>query len=290
MSGIRNKRGGAKKEVDLGDMVRSGASGAYEALQLYRSRAIRYKTKGDVDASLRALADGAKCLLENNYENAGAELAELFVELLSESNKVMTEDIRSLIDDVDCRFPSSSPKRIEYLKGCLKWTIATGTREQGDPAIQTRLGECLLVTGDRNAVFHFAAGEAPLALNKKIFELYDKVEQQETRERTLTLGVVNFVALENLRDANELMYNFLKMQKSLSFPTTSPLIKFCEYLLQTCRRDAAPLFKQLVNAYASIVDFDDAVPTLLMGPIALRMFGIQPKVNPLMSMLQSMLS
>ena len=56
------------------------------------------------------------------------------------------------------------------------------------------------------------------------------------------------------------------------------------------RRDAAPLFKQLVNAYASEVEFDESIPALLMGPIASKLFNIKPKVNPMMSMLQSMLA
>lgn len=68
------------------------------------------------------------------------------------------------------------------------------------------------------------------------------------------------------------------------------LLNFCDYLLQVSRRDAAPLFKSLVNAYASQLDFDESVPTLLMGPVASRLFGIKPKVNPMMSMLQSMMS
>lgn len=55
-------------------------------------------------------------------------------------------------------------------------------------------------------------------------------------------------------------------------------------------RDAAPLFKQLVNGYASEVEFDESIPALLMGPIASRLFNIKPKVNPMMSMLQSMLA
>ena len=44
---LRRRAAGATKEVDLDAMVLSGPQGAYEALQLYRSRATRLRTKND---------------------------------------------------------------------------------------------------------------------------------------------------------------------------------------------------------------------------------------------------
>ncbi len=70
----------------------------------------------------------------------------------------------------------------------------------------------------------------------------------------------------------------------------SELVTFCKYLLLTCRRDAQPLFKTLVNKYSAVLDYDDNVPSLLTGPIGQKFFGIQPKSNPMMSMLQQMLA
>jgi hypothetical protein len=47
-----------------------------------------------------------------------------------------------------------------------------------------------------------------------------------------------------------------------------------------------------VNTYASRLDFDENIPLLLTGPIGMKFFNIVPKqqVNPMMSMLQQMLS
>ena len=289
MAALR-KKANAKKEVDLIAMVQSGPSGAYEALQLYRSRAIRLKAKNDYAEAIKSTVAGTVCLLENSYENAGAELAELFVEMLVETEQQVNDDNRAYILQIDAKFPSKSSHRVEFLKTCIKWTITCGTREHGDPELHTLLGECLWNNNDRNAAYHFAAGEAPVAYNNKIQETHAGADQQEARDRALTVGVVNFLAMENLRDANELFTQFQKSQKAKGFSTSSDLVTFCDYLLQTCRRDATPLFKTLVNTYASQLDFDDAVPTLLMGPVASKLFGIKPKVNPMMSMLQSMMS
>eukprot|EP01038_Epipyxis_sp_PR26KG_P014016 gene14016-18797_t len=289
----------ANKEVNLDDMVRSGPQSAYEALQLYRSKAIRMKTKNpnETIAALQVLASGTVCLLENNYENAGAELSNVFLEFLVEFNSnINNQEIRQLVYSIDDRFPSKSSYRVEYLKGCVKWTSSnSNVSELGDRSLQTRLGECLwdMNANDKSAVTHFVAGEAPGLFLSKIYDSYPETDSasQLSREKALTVGIVTFLSFENLRDANELKSQYFK--KYSITPATindSPLLSFCSYLLQTCQRDAAPLFKQLVNTYAEQLDFDESVPQLLMGPIALKFFDIRPKVNPMMSMLQSMLS
>jgi len=280
----------AKKEVDLDEMVASGPAGAYEALQLFRSRAIRLRTKDDFMGAIKVTAVGSKALLLKGYETAGSELSALFLDLVGEHSYELNDELRALVYEIDDAYPKTSPSRVEFLKGSVKWTITCGAKELGDAALQTRLAECLWEIKDKTAAYHFAAGEAPQAFCEKIFSTYTEANQQDKRDQSLVLGVTNFLSVENLRDANELVFAFKKACSAKKYPVNSKLIQFCDYLLQTCRRDAAPLFKQLVNAYASDLDFDDTVPTLLMGPIAVRLFGIKPKINPMMSMLQSMIS
>jgi hypothetical protein len=298
----QRKRGaGAKKEVDLTAMVQTGEHGAYEALQLYRSRSLRFKSKSEFKEAMNVCYTGAVCILENGYGNAGAELASLYVELLTELSLPLTDETRDEIFQIDSKFPANAlSQRTEFLKSCIKWSIAVGNRELGDSKLHTRLAECLWDlpashNEKKNVSYHFAAGESPQLLCQKIFETYSAANEQETRSQQLCLGVVNFLALENLRDANELFIQYKKAEQKEHGNTVKdlnslPLVVFCDYVLQTCRRDAAPLFKTLVNSYAGDLDFDEAVPTLLMGPIAGRFFGIKPKVNPMMSMLQSMMS
>lgn len=285
------KRRGNRKEVDLDAMVLTGPSGAYEALQLYRSKAIRFKTKNDLMGAVKATAGGATCLLKNGYENAGAELSTLFLELLSEDNKTLDVEIMELIKQIDESYPKKSTFRVDFLKGCVKCSVQTSTREFGDAAIQAQLAETLWENGDySNAAHHYATGEAPLLYCNKLLALYGTEDKKTEREQAVTMGIVQFLSLENLRDANELFYQYKKESKEKNLSLKSDLINFCDCLLQVSRRDAAPLFKQLVNSYASQLDFHESVPRLLMGPIATRLFGIKPKVNPMMSMLQNMFS
>ena len=291
---MMRKRAAAKanKDVDLDALVATGPTGAYEALQLYRSRAIKKKTKGEFMGAVKVLADGACCLLKHTFTTAGAELATLLVEMVDEEHKDLDADLRSTLYAVDDSFDPKSPQKVEFLKGCVKWTVSSGSRENGDPAFHVRLANCLWANGDtKNAYSHFAAGEAPEELVQRLEDTYPNSNQLEPKVRGLTLGVLHFLALENLRDANDLMDNFNRRQKAKGGkPPKAELLTFLDYLLQTCRRDAQPLFKTLVTKYASDLDFDETAPALLMGPIGQRLFGIAPKVNPMMSMLQNMLN
>lgn len=289
---LRRKRTaqGAKNEDELATMVQSGPQGAYEALQLYRSRSIRLKNKNDVEGAMKSCTAGTILLLENNYENAAKELADVLLELFAETHQAVNDETRGMLYSISEKFPPRSAHRVEFLKACIKWSAEHGSKEGGDPVLHTKLAECLWDNQDKNAANHFAQGEAPKLFSEKIFATYSNASDNEARDRALTVGVVNFLALENLRDANELYRTYTTTAQAKGYPVDSALLTFCDYLLQVSRRDAQPLFKQIVNEYASVVDFDDQVPTLLMGPIASKLFGIKPKVNPMMSMLQSMMS
>jgi Golgi to ER traffic protein 4 len=288
---MKRRAAAAKREVNLEEMVSSGPSGAYEALQLYRSKAIRLKSKGDINGALSSTASGAACLIKNSYITAGAELATMLVDMLDESSKELTPEVRELINQVDDSFPPKCPQQVEFLKNCVKWTINMGNRENGDPQLHLRLANSMWAMGEKNAISHFTSGEAPEELAARLQDSYGSNDQVELKIRGLTLGVLHFLALENLRDANELLDSFKRLHKEKNGDLPkSDLLTFLGYLLETCRRDAQPLFKQLVNTYASSLDFDETAGALLTGPIGHRLFGIQPKVNPMMSMLQNMLS
>jgi hypothetical protein len=284
------RRAAAKREVDLDAMIESGAQGAYEALQLYRSRAIRAKSKNDFDGAVSALSQGSKSLLQHSYLNAGTELATLLVDLLDEENKDITPEIRTLLNEVDSSFPEKSVQRVEFLKSCVKWTVKCGARELGDPMMHVRLANVMWAISDKNAVYHFAAGEAPGEFAARLEETYGNAENHLARDRALTLCVLHFLALENMRDANELLDSFKRTQKSKGQDPKSELVTFLTQLLETCRRDAQPLFKELCSAYSAHLNFEETVPSLLTGPIGARLFGITPRINPMMSMLQNMLN
>jgi hypothetical protein len=281
-----------KKEVNLQELVQSGDSGAYEALQLYRSRALRFKAKSDVRNALQTAAEGAILLIRNGYKTAGSELAMLMVDFMDESGVDFNNDTHALIIDVDDSFEEFSPKegRVDFLKACIKWTQTCGSRGMGDAQLHVRHGQCLWQMQEyKKAVFPFVAGEAPESLCQKISDTFTKQNEVTERDRVLTMGVCHFLAIENMRDANKLYSEFKKHNKN----TDTKLSRFCDQLLQCCRRDATQLFKELVSSVRKDLqgwEDQETVYNLLMGPIGDKFFNIPPKVNPMMQMMQQLLS
>jgi hypothetical protein len=276
--------------ADLDEMVRSGQEGAYEALQLYRSRANRAKLKGDFTTAIAIAARGARTLCPE-YEKAGAELSVVLLELLVEADEDCTPENRSLINAIDAALPVKSPLRIEFLAAAIKWTMRCGSRELGDPMLHSRMGACLWELGSTSerlkAVFNFVVSEQPEVLWGLIAR---DISTAEERDGLVVYAVCLYLAQESVRDAALFFDSYRGAVKEAS---KTPLITFADQLLQTCRRDAAPLFQTLVGANSRLLDASPLILSLVCGPIAMRYFNLQQQQEQrppdMMSMLQNMM-
>jgi len=308
-----------KQDVNLDALLEQGESGAYEALQLYRSRSLRAKSKGDNLTALQTTVEGAIKLIKKEYFSAGWELCDQVLDFLNDMESDMTNPIiRDLVFNVDDALMqvvaentenpadkestwSGFKVRRDFLKGAVKWSQAFGKQALGDTALHLRLAAATWSRDFRIATYHFVAGESPVQLAQKIDDTFGpsgdkKKESKLAADRACTLGVCHFLGFENLRDANELLVLYKKSQKNRGNAIDTKLLVFCGQLLEVCRREATPLFKQLVN---SVVDDLDGwgegpgagvVATLLQGPIAARFFGMQSKVHPMVQMMQQFLN
>jgi hypothetical protein len=282
-----------EKVSEIDAMVKSGDQAtAYEALQLYRSRSNRAKQRGDIDAAIRLASQGSKNLLINGYDTAGYEMACVMLELFEENGKDLDPDTRSALIEVDEAFKPDSPSRIAFLKSCVKWSAAHGQRKLGDPLVHSRLALSMWESGEKRlAMYHFAAGECPQLLVEKLCvpASMSNAEAELERDRLFTLAILHYLSLENLRDSHELVALYKKSLKLIyKKDYQSDLLSFSDYLTQTSRRDALPLFKKLCNTYSNVLNYDPVIPTLLTGPIGQRLFGLEPPKADMMTLLQGM--
>lgn len=194
------------------------------------------------------------------------------------------------MNEVEASFPAQSKLRIEFLTGAIKWTAKCGSRELGDPMMNLRLATALWETSDPvdrvKALYPFCVAEAPELLWTKLSEL-----PSTERDHLLAYAIVQLLALESIRDASTLSACYKKsMAETGGVVNGSELLHFTDYLLQTVKRDAAPLFQTLVQSYGQVLDSYPHIISLVMGPIALKYFGLRPQSQPdMMSMLQTML-
>jgi hypothetical protein len=169
-------RKATSKGMNLEAMVSEGsADSAYEALQLYKSKVHRARSKSNFQQSLEICTTGAVLLFKYRYESAGTELARLFVEILEEANAELTPEYRNLLNSIDTAYNSlgsdhATDSHCQFLKECLKYSARVGSRVYGDTLLHTRLAECLWTINEQRFVSmkHFALGEAPERLWRQV--------------------------------------------------------------------------------------------------------------------------
>ena len=318
--------------VDLDALIASGEAGAYEALQLFRSRSLRALGKGENLSALSTMVEGAIKLIQGTYYAAATELCNQLLESLNNlESDIASPDIRDLVfavddalvtaigehihvvddfseekkgaktnestaaqtttkaNDIKPNTPAAALKvRKDFLKGAVRWVQSCGKKEFGDAALHVRTGYALWSSEQNVASYHFAVGEAPAVLAQKISDSFSNSSDTAKRDQSLTVAVCHFLTVENLRDANECVSQFKKAQKSRGNDVDTKLVTFCVQLLECCRRDAQPLFKQLMVIMEP--EFkkwnSETVLSLLQGPIGNKYFGIQPVVHPMMQMMK----
>lgn len=313
---MQARRRAAKEKAgsaSLDELIASGEPGAYEALQLFRSRALRAFAKGEKMSSLRIAVEGSIKLIQGTYFAAGMELCNQLFDFLNEMEQdISSPDIRELVFSVDDALiaavgggvsseedleaiPKNSAAlktRQNFLKSAVKWTQTYGRREYGYPPLHLRFADALWDEDNSRAIYHYAAGESPVVVAQRISSKFSQKASFALRDQAITTAIVHFLALENLKDANECMSQFKKAQKNRDHSIDSKLITFCVQLLECCRRDAKPLYAQLLAAITPELNKwpSESVQALLNGSIGAKFFKIQPKVNPMIQMMQQMLA
>jgi hypothetical protein len=126
----------------------------------------------------------------------------------------------------------------------------------------------LLISQREKAVRRFVFAEAPEDLASALSAV-----EPAHRSRLLTLGVLEFLAAENLRDANTLVD---RVAEGLN----DSLVAFCRCLVQTCERDAAPLTEKAFKRHLAGLGFEP-----LLVKVGQRFFKISPPPNLLNSVL-----
>lgn len=257
--------------INLNELIASGEAGAYEALQLYRSRSLRAYGKGEKMLALKIVVDGTINLVRGRYYAAATEICNQMIEFLNEMQlDIISPEIREIVFSVDDALidavggnsieedddlnskakvedANALKMRHDFLKNAIKWTQVHGRRDLGDAALHVRLASSLWSKNQEQAIFHYAAGEAPTPMAQSISVTYGNKDVFAKRDQALVSAIVHFLSLENLRDANECMNQFKKAQKNRGNNADSKLLTFASQLLELCRRDAQPLFKQLYH-------------------------------------------
>ena len=194
----------------------------YEALQLYKSKVRKFMSNLKYDSALQIASNGAITQLKAGYIKAGEELVMLYMSILDTAMIDLTPEVRSTMNSIDSAYPPNAPARLEFLKKFIVYSCSAHTsgRECGDPMLHAKYAAVLWTEHQQieKSLSHFALGESysqllallmqPMVKDAAAVVVFQSVVD---RDRVLTLAVLHFLAVENIRDATGLFKGFQKV-------------------------------------------------------------------------------
>ncbi|KAF9291078.1 hypothetical protein BGZ68_005174 [Mortierella alpina] len=300
-------RGTAKVLQKLEKSVSEGHY--YEAHQMYRTVANRYVKAHNYQDAINLLRSGALLLLQHKQSGSGTDLALYLIEVYNLEKTPVTEESRDRIFDLADLMGADISQRKTFLQNAISWSANNSEYKNGDPLLQHYIG--LLFWKDKDysqAEAHLLVGtqESAEALGLVLFE-WSEQEPDHDKGAYLLRGVLQELAMRNLRDANTVYKTFVERlpaaylaaeQKvpgdgSLKTIQTfkSPLLNLTQMLLLACQTGNPAIFKQVAAKYKPILAIDENFGAL-MTTIGELFFGIRaPKqANMLADLMNSLFS
>jgi len=274
---------------------------AYGALQTYKTFHARSLKKGDVHAAVDLLRSGSVALLKHGNLTAGAELALMLVDTLNDGKVEQDDEVKAILLQVADAFEAlqgekavvaeAAKSEARYLRAAISWSTLKnfGQHPRGDPDLHLRRARTLIRAGslaDASANYLHAGKPAEFAA---FLVQWSQLGYRGERDLFLARGVLQLLALENLKDANELHAAFYETLKSKGLSMqASPLANFVSFLLRTLERDAFPLFQMLCQKYSASTSRDPSFQQYL-DRIQEVFFKVKPQKRGMQAMLENML-
>eukprot|EP00516_Mucochytrium_quahogii_P011216 CAMPEP_0203788092 /NCGR_PEP_ID=MMETSP0100_2-20121128/2636_1 /ASSEMBLY_ACC=CAM_ASM_000210 /TAXON_ID=96639 /ORGANISM=" , Strain NY0313808BC1" /LENGTH=300 /DNA_ID=CAMNT_0050690759 /DNA_START=208 /DNA_END=1110 /DNA_ORIENTATION=- len=285
---------GARAER-LADSVKNGD--AYSALQTYKTFQARLLKKDKYDEAIDLLRSGSIVLLEHQDLTAGTELSQMLVETLEAGKVEQNDDVMNVIEEVNAAFMKVDAKeeavknQCRFLKACITWSYLKnfGRYEKGDPRLHLLAAQAKIRINDATgASANFLHSHRPDLFAEFLVNVSTMGYVRE-KDLFLARGVLQLLALENLKDAVVLHDTFLDIinKQGQKMPDT-PLYHFTTFLLKTVERDAYPLFKMLCEKYSTTINRDPTFP-MYIDRISEVFFGVKPQKKGLQAMMDNML-
>ncbi|KAF8983547.1 hypothetical protein CPC16_005259 [Podila verticillata] len=278
----------------------------YEAHQMYRTVANRYVKAHSYADAIKLLRSGALLLLQHKQVGSGTDLALYMVEVYNLDKVPVTEESRDRIFDLADLMDGENSQRKTFLQNAISsWSSNNSEYRNGDPLLQHYVGLLFWKEKDYSqAEAHLLVGtkESAEALGLVLFE-WSELEPSHDKGAYLLRGVLQELAMRNLRDANVVYSTFVERlpasylssdQKTPDGTKTiktykSSLINLTQMLLLACQTGNPAIFKQVAAKYRPILAIDENFGAL-MTSIGELFFNIRaPKQTNMLADLMSSL-
>jgi len=230
----------------------------YEALQMYRTIYFRYLSQKKFDDLKNLMIHGATIMITKKHNNEGIDLAQLLINVYKDNKIPATQEnlepilkiIQLHLDNLDI---DQTPNEM-FLRACIRWSAEWGPSKEGDSQIHNMIAKFFHKQKNYGkAQKYFLRGTLVEEFTVMVSEWSDNVEIEES-DLVLAKIILQYLCLQNLKDANILFLSFLKIKPH--FPET-PMVNFLRFLLVTLERaDAYSLFDMLRKRYSITIERD----------------------------------
>ncbi|KAG0267874.1 hypothetical protein DFQ27_008054 [Actinomortierella ambigua] len=286
----------------------------YEAHQMYRTVANRYVKSHTYGEAIELLYSGAMLLLKKEQYGSGSDLAIYLVEVYVQAKIPVSDETRDRIFDLADLMGKEVAQRKKFLQNAISWS-ASNEYPNGDPLLQHYLGVKFWKEKDfPQAEAHLLVGtqESAEALGLALFE-WSEQEPQHDKGAYLLRGVLQVLAMKNLRDANTVFRTFVDLLpvnykagearlaegvaahantsvRSLQTYRSS-LINLAQLLLLACQTGNPIMYKQLAAKYKPVLAIDENFGALLVT-VGELFFDVRAprQVNALADLMNSLFS
>jgi len=275
-----------KSKIDSGDF--------YEAHQMYRTIASRYKTAKKIGDALALTHDGAIVLYEKDQNGSASDLGLLFCSMLDEATELSSKIIglikglhRRTIEKLD----EEQPERDQFEKRILQRSIDLSGEKYGCPEVRLAFAQnyfdCIRVTNDSksgtrmlvNARGHFQFSNDGHQI-AQFLVAYSKFGAEHEVEYFCCQMVLQLLHRKTPETANSFFQHFCSLHPTLkgqSLPFSYPLINFTHFLLSSIKDINAEAFSYLKSAYEPLLVAPDPSLRFYCDEIGEIYFGIRRK-------------
>lgn len=254
----RGERGVSRVLEKLEASISSGQY--YEAHQMYRTLYFRYLSQKKYSDLLNLLYKGSTLLLQHDQQGSGADLALLFIDVLTKSESKPNEELIEKIGQLFAMMTSSLPEREMFLTNAVKWSM--DDNKKGHPLLHKKIAEVYWKEKKYTAAHrHFLHSSDGSAYANMLIELHTTKGLKSEIDLFIAQAVLQILCLRNLQMALDAFYKYTALHPSIKDdkkkpPYMTPLLNFLWFLLYAIEQKHVIQFKILRKVYAISIKRD----------------------------------
>ncbi|XP_029845940.1 Golgi to ER traffic protein 4 homolog [Ixodes scapularis] len=258
----------------------------YEAHQMYRTIYFRYQSQKKYDELKELLYDGAIKLLTLQQCNSGADLANLLVDILVQSETKPTEEHIERLGRLHSLLAAHSPERMTFLTRALQWSSPPSSSpdapSRGHPALHRLVA--LTLWKEKNyqeSRYHFVHSTDGDGCAAMLVEFQTTKGYSSEIDLFIAQTVFQYLCLRNPSTATLAFWAYTRRHPSVPRgpPFYLPLLNFLWFLLLAVESRKLAVFTVLCEEYQPTISRDPSYPQYL-DKIGQLFFGLPPPPKP----------